>query len=263
MPTYRIMNKDFREIPVAQTVVTDFMKDGERFDTMFADPPDNIGLGYDEYEDGMDNELYVDFLNELLQWGIQNCKTSYVSFNARWMTHMGNLLSKLMLVYPVEVRWMVQGFTFGQHRHTDHGNNFRPIVRIRHLDAPLFPDAIRRESWRMKNGDKRANPAGKVPGDVWFSDFLDYARVTGNSKQRRSWHPTQLHEGLVEDCLTMTTPKGGTVVDPFMGTGTTLRVCIANDWDCVTTDLSSDYCQRVADENDFWPHPSGGYIMAF
>lgn len=263
MPTYRIINNDYRGIPVAETIATDFMKAGERFDTMFADPPDNIGLGYDEYEDGMDTEVYIDFLNELIQYGIDNANTSYISFNSRWLMDMGALLKVMTQIFPIEVKFLIQGFTFGQHRKTDHGNNYRPIVRIRHLDAPLFPDAIRRESWRMKNGDKRANPAGKVPGDVWFTDFLEYARVTGNSKQRRSWHPTQLHEGLVEDCLTMSTPPGGTVCDPFMGTGTTLRVCIENDWDCVTTDLSAQYCEKVAEENDFWPHPKGGYIMAF
>ena len=102
----------------------------------------------------------------------------------------------------------------------------------------------------MKHGDKRANPKGRVPGDVWFSDFLDYARVTGNSKQRRRWHPTQLHEGLVEDCLLMSTPEGGSVFDPFCGTGTTLRVCLANEWSCTTVDISENYCQQVAEEHE-------------
>lgn len=219
---------------------------------MFADPPDNINLGYDEYKDGMDVEAYIDFINEVLEAGIRSAKTTYMSFNARWMTEVGALLKAFQVVNNgLEVRWLIQGFTFGQHNRHDHGNNFRPIVRLRWPDSPLFPDAVRRESWRMKNGDKRANPAGRVPGDVWFSDFLEYARVTGNSKQRRRYHPTQLHEGLVEDCLTMTTPPRGTVFDPFMGTGTTLRVCLDNGWDCTTCDISKMYCEKVAEEHGF------------
>lgn len=227
-------------------------------DTMFADPPDNINLGYDEYDDGMEVEAYIDFINEVLEVGLRSAKTTYMSFNARWMTEVGALLKAFQAISPdLEVRWLIQGFTFGQHNKHDHGNNFRPIVRLRFPDSPLFPDAVRRESWRMKNGDKRANPAGRVPGDVWFSDFLEYARVTGNSKQRRRYHPTQLHEGLVEDCLTMSTPPGGSVFDPFMGTGTTLRVCLDNDWSCVTSDVSQMYCEKVGEEHGFYKRESG------
>ena len=238
MTTYKIHNRDFREMDI-------------KVDTIFADPPDNIRLGYDEYDDDMELEEYIDFMDELIEFCIKSAKTSYISFNAKWMTYIGALLGATKVIHDIDVRWLIQGFTFGQHRKTDHGNNFRPIVRIRNPDAPLFPDSIRRESWRMKNGDKRANPAGKVPGDVWFTDFLEYARVTGNSKQRRNYHPTQLHEGLVEDCLTMTTPEGGSVFDPFMGTGTTLRVCMDNQWNCETTDVSQEYCEKVAEEHGF------------
>lgn len=233
-------------------------------DTMFADPPDNIGLGYDEYDDGLEVEKYIDFLDELIETGIRIAKTSYISFNARWMTEMGALLKATQVVHEgLEIRWLIQGFTFGQHRHTDHGNNFRPIIRIRRLDSPLFPDRVRVESDRMKIGDKRANPKGRVPGDVWFSDFLTYSRVVGNSKQRRSWHVTQLHEGLVEDCLLMSTPTRGNVFDPFMGTGTTLRVCQNNWpdklWNCYTTDISTNYCLKVVEEHGFWPHKTSGW----
>ena len=235
---YKILNKDFRDVEV-------------NVDTMFADPPDNISLGYDVYDDKLQMEAYIDFINVVLDTGLKCAKTTYMSFNARWMTEVGALLKAFTAVYDIEVRWLIQGFTFGQHNKYDHGNNFRPIVRLRHPDAPLFPDATRRESWRMKNGDKRANPAGRVPGDVWFTDFLEYARVTGNSKQRRKYHPTQLHEGLVEDCLLMATPEGGSGYDPCMGTGTTLRVCMNNGWECVTTELSKMYCKKVVDEHGF------------
>lgn len=241
MPKYKLLLGDFRQLMPALSPV----------DTIFADPPDNIGLGYDECEDRMDAGDYVDFLNELLESCIHKAKTTFVSFNAKWFSDVGALLKAFEAVYPIEVRLLIQGFTFGQNNNSDLTNNFRPIVRIRQEGAPLFPDATRIESERMKIGDKRANPAGKVPGDVWRSDFLEYARVVGNSKQRRSWHPTQLHEGLVEDCLLLSTPEGGTVIDPFCGTGTTMRVCIENGWSCTTMDLSENYCERVAEELGF------------
>ncbi len=242
MPRYKVTVGDYRDVVQSLSQV----------ETMFADPPDNIDLGYDEYNDNLDANEYYHFLETLVRTGLNIAQTSYLSVNAKWVSSLGHIICKIRQYgwhNSFEDRWLVQGFTFGQHNHHDMSNDFRPILRLRNEDAPLFPDACRIESERMKIGDKRANPAGRVPGDVFFSDFLEYARVTGNSKQRRAWHPTQLNEGVVEDCLLMSTPPGGIVFDPFCGTGTTLRVCLANGWGCITCDVSEDYCTRVADEH--------------
>lgn len=237
---YKIINKDCLEVlPVLSSV-----------DTIFADPPDNINLGYDQHEDSMSHLEYIKFLEELVFSCVERASTTYISFNAKWITDMAIIIDKAIGEFiTVQHRWLVQGFSFGQHNHHDLANNFRPIIRLTRTGAYKNPDAVRVESSRMKIGDKRANPKGRVPGDVWFSDFLQYSRVVGNAKQRRSWHPTQLHEGLVEDCLLMSTPEGGTVIDPFAGTGTTLRVCLKNGWNCTTIDMSQNYCEKIAEEH--------------
>jgi DNA modification methylase len=110
-------------------------------------------------------------------------------------------------------------------------------------DATFYPDAIRVPSWRQLHGDKRADPRGRVPGDVF-----DFPRVTGNSRQRRRWHPTQLHEELVERVICFSTRDGGTVLDPFAGTGTTLRVCQRIGRRCVGIEIDRTYCEQIAAE---------------
>ena len=216
--------------------------------TIFMDPPDNIGLKYNKHEDRMEEADYKAFLKDITYAAAEHAPHVYISFNAQWMTDMGVILSKIPDAWSV--RWLIQGFTFGQNRKTHFTNNFRPIVMISKADAPVYPEQTRIESCRMQIGDSRAHSGGKVVGDVWFPDFLKYARVTGNSRQRRAWHPTQLHEGLVEDLLLMTTPPDGHVLDPFAGTGTTLRVCKANGWNCTTSDYDLDYCRAIAQEHD-------------
>ena len=159
---------------------------------------------------------------------------------------MGKIVTEIvgLRAGELEAKPCVQTFTFGQHNHHDLGNNHRPLLRLRWREAPLFPDAIRVPSWRQENGDKRADPRGRVPGDV-----MDFPRVTGNSKQRRTWHPTQLNEGLVERCVKLTTPPGGTVLDPFGGTGTTLRVCKRINLSCTLIEMDREYCRQIAVEN--------------
>jgi len=213
---------------------------------IFADPPDNIGLRYGEYGDRRPDGAYIAWLEDCLRLFVRKAGVVWLSYNARWNFVVGEIVSRLLREHRgLDAKACVQVFTFGQHNHHDLGNNHRPLLRLKHADAPLYPDAIRVPSWRQRNGDKRADPRGRVPGDVF-----DFPRVTGNSRQRRRWHPTQLHEGLVERCVKLSTCEGDRVVDPFGGTGTTLRVCDRIGRPCTLIETDRTYCERIAEEHD-------------
>jgi len=214
---------------------------------IFADPPDNLGLKYGAYKDRL---TVVDYRNHLEDWiyaMLRVSNTTWLSFNSRWTISVACISSfmKWSVDPDMEVKPCVQTFTFGQHNQHDLGNNYRQLWRFRRADAPLYPHAIRVPSWRQRHGDKRADPRGRVPGDVF-----DFPRVTGNSRQRRRWHPTQLHEGLVERCLLLTTKPGDLVLDPFAGTGTVLRVCKRINRRCISIEIDPGYCERIANEHD-------------
>lgn len=275
-----------------------------QFDVVFADPFDNIGLRYDEYVDKMPDPSYIDFLRELIDKCSMKAPTLWLSFNAKWTFYMGMLFQEFLTEHDEwQAKACVQVFTFGQHNKNDLGNNHRPLWRLKRKDAPLYPNSIKVPSWRQRNGDKRAAPGGRVPGDVfdmqypqdefafgmlmgdmvdqpWVSgiteeawrelvnylrehrsilpgehwgilpgDVFDFPRVTGNSKQRCDWHETQLHEELIERCIKLSTPEGGRVLDPFGGTGTTLRVCRKINRSCTLIELSQGYCQKISELN--------------
>lgn len=264
----------------------------EDFNCIFADPFDNIGLDYNEYEDRMTDAEYVEFLKELIYWTTHRAPTVWISFNSRWTFKVGRLFDEFLERNPDwEGKDCVQVFTFGQHNKHDLGNNHRPLYRLKRKDAPLYTEQIKVPSWRERNGDKRAKPGGRVPGDVfdmqypyrhevtrqwweriddWMNenqldeaichqlcelleaqpgDVFDFPRVTGNSKQRCDWHPTQLHEDLVERCIKLSTKEGGTVLDPFGGTGTTLRVCKKINRSCTLIELDPFYCEKISEEH--------------
>ena len=213
--------------------------------TVFMDPPDNIGLGYGTYQDKVPDAHYVAFLQRILGLAMQKANIVWISYNARWTFNVGKIVCDLLEYQPLwEAKACVQTFTFGQCNQHDLGNNHRPVVRLKKKSSPLYPDAIRVPSWRQENGDKRADPRGKVPGDV-----LDFTRVTGNSKQRRSWHPTQLNEGLIERCLKLTCNQDDTVLDLFSGTGTTLRVARRLEIPVISVEMDHNYCLQIALEN--------------
>jgi DNA modification methylase len=214
-----------------------------RFKCLIADPPDNIGL---EYDDCPDMAEASEYRGRLLRWiWAFKCAAdiSWVSFNAKWFAAVGRIAEDIERCCPdVECRLFVQTFTFGQNRDSDCGNGFRPLLRIRKCKAPIYPDAIKVPSWREQHGDKRARAGGKVPLDVW-----DFPRVVGNSKQRRDWHPTQLNEGLIERIVKFSTVPGDAICDCFSGTGTVLRA--VKDRPVTSIEQSRKYCELIAAEH--------------
>jgi DNA modification methylase len=65
--------------------------------------------------------------------------------------------------------------------------------------------------------------------------------VSGASAKNN--HPTVKPVALMEYLIKMVTPKGGIVLDPFMGSGSTGVACVLNDFEFVGIDLDKDYCE--------------------
>lgn len=215
-----------------------------RFKCLVADPFDNIGLGYDTYKDRMPVAEYTGFLWRCLNLFVEHADIVWVSYNAKWTFDMGSLVVELLKLHPdYEAKAFQQTFTFGQNNKRDCGNGHRPIVRLKHKKAQLYPDAIKVPSWRQLNGDKRAAVGGRVPLDVWD----DFPRITGNCKERRAHHPTQLREGLVKRMVDFSTLPGEPVADIFSGTGTVLRA--VKDRPITSVELDPFYCEKIAAEH--------------
>jgi len=224
----------------------DVLKEMKFVRMIFADPPDNIGLKYAAYSDKMSDLKYRTFMWNLIWFACEKCDVFWLSYNAKHTFMIGGLVDEFLAVHPdYEAKPFVQVYTFGQHRQTDCGNNHRPLVRLMKKGTKLYPDAIRIPSWRQLNGDKRADPRGRVPGDHW-----DFPRVVGNSKQRRLYHPTQLHEGLYERCIKLSCKPGETVCDLFAGTGTLARVADRCGVNALLVELDPLYCEKIAEEHN-------------
>jgi len=225
----------------------------ERHTCLIADPFDNIGLNYSEYNDKMTPDEYRAFMAECLDLFVQKASVVWISYNARWTFMMGSLVEDILDQYPdYEAKPFTQTFSFGQNNKRDCGNGHRPIVRLKTREAPLYPDAIKVPSWRQLNGDKRAAPGGRVPLDAWD----DFPRITGNCKERRPHHPTQIREGMVKRMVDLSTQPGDTVLDCFSGTGTVLRA--VKDRHITSIELDRGYCDKIAEEHGLsvmkaWP----------
>lgn len=62
----------------------------------------------------------------------------------------------------------------------------------------------------------------------------------------RGTHYAPYPRELVRRCIAVGCPEGGTVLDPFVGGGTTMSVALAEGRSAVGIELSKDFCEHVA-----------------
>lgn len=74
-------------------------------------------------------------------------------------------------------------------------------------------------------------------GNAWF---IPYQTIV--SKDTRGRHPATFPEELVERCIKFSGITTGTLLDPFMGTGTSGVAGIRCGLDVIGYDISKDYC---------------------
>ena len=85
-----------------------------------------------------------------------------------------------------------------------------------------------------------------VGGDGGIGDYLDDVNSAsgkyGSEKApAKNAHPCVKPIALMEYLIKMVTPKGGTVLDPFMGSGSTGVACKQNNYDFIGIELDPEY----------------------
>jgi len=237
------------EPPIGEIVQGDLLEVLPRWtpecvDLVFADPPFNIGYQYDKYRDRLAPPEYLKWTR---RW-IDEC--------LRVLKPAGTLWIAIGDEYAAEVRvmmrpratlrnWVVWRYTFGQcckgKFNRGHAHLFYFVKDPKHFT--FNADAVRVPSDRqLKYDDKRANPKGKLPDDVWT-----FSRVCGTFKERVGWHPCQMPVRLLERIILACSKPGDVVLDPFAGSGTTLVAAarLGRQWTGV--ELSEQYADRATE----------------
>ena len=91
--------------------------------------------------------------------------------------------------------------------------------------------------------EKGARDPALDPDRVWASDGKKNKRSvwTVNTKGYKGAHFAVYPKKLIEPCILAGCPEGGTVLDPFTGSGTTAVVALENGRNFVGTELNPEY----------------------
>lgn len=184
-----------------------------------ADPPYNLNKDYGNNQDKLAFDEYLDFSRRWLAEAKRILKsdgTIYVFMGMRYVSFVYAILEQeLKMNFNSWITWYYTqgiGKTKGfSPRHDDVLMFTKDPKRfVFNLDAVRVPQKY----YRSINNMRGANP-----GNVWEFSHMHYC-----NKNRRK-HPTQKPEALYERMILASSNEGDLVLDPFVGSGTLLRVC--------------------------------------
>jgi site-specific DNA-methyltransferase (adenine-specific) len=191
---------------------------------VFADPPYNIGVDY-----GRGRKVDVLPPGEYLAWCLRWIEAAarlltadgsfWVLTDPRWAGRFQCQLEDLGLHWRETIIWHE---TFGVHCETRFGRDHRSLFRFtRDPKRQVFhPDRVP-SARQAKYNDRRANPLGRVPSNVWT-----ISRVCGTFRERLDEFPTQLPLELLRRVVRTASDPGDLVLDPFSGSATTGIACV-------------------------------------
>lgn len=207
-------------------------------DLIVADPPYNVGK---DYGNGSDKQPFDEYISFTKQW-LRECHrvlksdgTIYVFIGFRYISYLYQILEdELNMNF---VNWISWHYTQGVGK----TKGFSP----RHDDILMFSKS---EKYKFNLDDIRIpqkyyrsinNMRGANPGDVWEVSHIHYCQ------KNRQPHPTQKPEALIERMVLASSNIGDTVLDPFCGSGTTLRVCQQLNRNAIGIELNSEYVEQI------------------
>lgn len=207
-------------------------------DLVIADPPYNLGKNYGNNIDKRTFDEYLDFSRNWLTETKRILKPTgsvYVFMGFRFISYLYNIFEQELQMHFNG--WITWHYTQGIGR----TKGFSP----RHDDILLFTKTdnfkFNLDSVRVpqKYFRERNNMRGANPGDVWEFSHVHYC----NSNRQN--HPTQKPEGVIERMVLASSDENDFVIDPFAGSGTTLRVCQQTNRRCLGIEINPTFVSMI------------------
>lgn len=210
-------------------------------DLIVTDPPYNLKKDYGNSKDNLSFEEYVDFSRKWLSECNRILKkggTAYVFMGVRYISYLFTIMEQELGMNFNS--WITWHYTQG----TGKTKGFSP----RHDDILMFTKGDKNVTFNIdsvrvpqKYYRKINNMRGANPGNVWEFSHVHYCSVG------RRQHPTQKPEALYERMILASSNIGDTVLDPFGGSGTCVRVCQNTGRNGITIELNADYYEQIKD----------------
>jgi site-specific DNA-methyltransferase (adenine-specific) len=214
-------------------------------DLVIADPPYGLGKDYGNDSDRLDASEYLAWSRRWIDAVVPKLKPSGSLYVFLTWQHSPEVFSyfKTRLAMVNEIIWdrRVPSMGGSTRKFSSVHDNIGFFVKSRDyyfdVDAVRIPYDAETKKARTRSifVGKKWLEVGYNPKDVWSVSRLH--RQHGE----REDHPTQKPLEIVERMALASCPSGGTILDPFMGSGTSAVAAVRNGRSFVGFELNPDY----------------------
>ena len=232
-------------------------------DLIFADPPYNINKA--EWDTFASQQAYVDWSLTWIEQAARVLKPSGTLYVCGFSEIIADIKLPAMQ-YFTGCRWLIWHYKNKANLGNDWGRSHESILHFRKSKTFTFntddvripygkhtlryPEHPQAETSQYGNGKEHVwqpHPKGAKPRDV-----IEIP-TTCNGMNEKTPHPTQKPEELLRAIVLASSNPGDLVVDPFLGSGTTLVVAeqLGRKWQ--GCDISPQYCEWAAKRIELVP----------
>lgn len=230
----KIIKDDFIE--------TDFVGDS-KVDLIITSPPYNVDIRYNSHKDDVTYEQYLEFTKKWLKKAYEVSKEDgRLCLNIPLDKNKGGQQSVYSDILQIakEIGWKYHSTIIW-----NEGNISRRTAwgSFQSASAPYVIAPVEIIVVLHKNGWKKKE---KGKSNITKKEFIDWTNglwtFQGESKKRVG-HPAPFPLELPKRCIKLFSYVGDTILDPFLGSGTTLIACLNENRKGIGVEIDKDYCE--------------------
>lgn len=235
--------EDFLYIYNDDILRTDYL-DNNSIDLIVTSPPYNVDIQYNSHNDRMSYQEYLNFTGNWLKRCYDLIKDDgRFCLNIPLDKNKGGhqsiyaditiIAKKVGWKYHSTIIWNEGNIS----RRTAWGSYMSASAP--YVIAPVEVILILyKDNWKKISGSKKSN--------ITKDEFMEWTNgvwtFNGESKKRVG-HPTPFPVELPRRCIKLFSFVGDTVLDPFLGSGTTLIACVENNRKGIGVEIDKNYCE--------------------
>jgi site-specific DNA-methyltransferase (adenine-specific) len=219
----------------------------ESIDLIIADPPYGLDKDFGNDSDKIRGEEYLNFTRKWTDVAIKKLKPNgsfYIFLTWQYSPEVFSLLKKKLIMLN-EIIWdrKVPSMGGGTIRYSSVHDNVGFFAKgnkhyfdLDSIRIPYDPETKKARTRSIFIG-KPWLEKGYNPKDVWPN-----CRIHKQDPEREN-HPTQKPLAIIDRMVKASCPKNGIVLDPFMGSGTTVVSCILTNRNFIGFEINPRYHQ--------------------